>query len=454
MEKQLTESLASADANFDVMIERLGQFIAIPSISHEGYEKQPIADAVEWLRENLQSFEVDAVKIFPTASNPIVYAEKHSIRSDAPTVLIYAHYDVQPAEPVEAWDGNPFEAIVRGEHLYGRGSSDMKGQFIACLAALEAIKDSGDLPVHVKFIIEGDEETDPEPVESFITEHGHLLDCDHCLNVDAGMLGVELPTIVYGLRGSMSVTLNISGPERDLHDGMYGGVIENPIHVLVRLIAGLQDEDRRIKLPGFYDRVRQIEDHERSAAKQHPMDRDYYLDASGSPSLIPDERFLPIERIGARPSFNVRWIETGAKKSAIPVRASARLAFRLVPDQDPEAVYASLVDFIRENSPQTVSWSMEKLVSSPGTLVSTDVPAVRKMHQALAEIWGVDPVLHRTGGAIPIVGELQDQLGIASVLTGFSLPDDNIHGSNERLHLPTLRRGIKALIHYFLSLDR
>jgi acetylornithine deacetylase/succinyl-diaminopimelate desuccinylase-like protein len=438
-----------ADTHFEETIEALNELIAIPSISHEGYDPNDIQRAVEWIVAVLESLAMDRIQVFDTNSNPIIFAEKQAPDDSQPVILIYAHYDVQPADPVEDWASDPFHAVQKGEYLYGRGTSDMKGQFLACIAALRAIMGTGDLPVSIKFLIEGDEETNPEPIESFIQEHGGLLECDHCLNVDAGMLRKDLPTIVYGLRGAMSVTLEITGPNHDLHDGMYSGVVENPIHVLARLIAGLQDQDRRITLAGFYDDVRAIEEQEHLAAIEHPADEMYFLQASGAPGLIPDDEFLPIERIGARPSFNVRWIEAGAKKSAIPVRANARLAFRLVPDQEPEEIYKSLVDYVRDNTPDTVAWSFKKLVSSPGVLVPTTSDAVSKMQQALREIWETDPLMHRIGGAIPVVGELQHRLGIDSVLTGFSLPDDNIHGPNERLHLPTLRRGIKALIHYF-----
>lgn len=449
METRLVNSLDFARANFESYVEALSQLIAIPSISHEGYDPDAIRRAVEWIEGTLNSLSMDSVRIFQTSLSPILFAEKLAPAMGKPTILIYAHYDVQPAEPLEAWDSDPFVATRKDDYIYGRGSSDMKGQFLACIAALEAIQQSGDLPVNVKFLIEGDEETDPEPLDSFIKEHAELLECDHCLNVDAGMLRQDLPTIVYGLRGAMSVTLHVTGPDHDLHDGMYSGVVENPFHVLARLIAGLQDENRRITLPGFYDDVREIDANEHAAAERHPSDADYYRQASGSPALIPDDEFLPIERIGARPSFNVRWVEMGAKKSAIPVSARARLAFRLVPDQEPDRIYSSLVDYVKQNAPTTVSWSFENRVSSPGVLVPVESDAVRRMQAALKATWRVDPLLQRIGGAIPVVGELQDYLGIDSVLTGFSLPDDNIHGPNERLHLPTAQRGIEALIRYF-----
>jgi acetylornithine deacetylase/succinyl-diaminopimelate desuccinylase-like protein len=449
MNAHLEKSLEIAESKFGATVDALSEIVAIASISHEGYNPEDIRRAVSWIEAKLQSLRMDDLKIFETKGNPIIFAEKKASKQDSPTILIYAHYDVQPAEPIDAWETDPFKATPRGDYIYGRGTSDMKGQFMACIAALEAMLAAGDIPVHIKFLIEGDEETDPEPIEWFIKEHGDLLACDHCLNVDAGMLSKNLPTIVYGLRGSMSVTVEIRGPDHDLHDGMYSGVVENPIHVLARLIASLQDEDRRIKLQGFYDKVLPISSTEHAAARRHPSDADYYLQASGSPALIPDDEFLPIERIGARPAFNVRWIETGAKKSAIPVGAKARLAFRLVPEQQPQAIYESLIEYVKNNTPETVTWSFEKFVGSPGVVVPVDSESVRDMQLALKETWGVDPLLHRIGGAIPVVGVLRDQLGIDSVLTGFSLPGDNIHGPNERLHVPTLKRGIEALIRYF-----
>jgi acetylornithine deacetylase/succinyl-diaminopimelate desuccinylase-like protein len=445
----LEKSLAAAESKFAATVDAIGEIVAIPSISHEGYDPEDIRRAVAWIEAKLRSLKVDDLQIFETKRNPILFAEKRALEQGKPTVLIYAHYDVQPAEPFDAWETEPFKATRKGDYIHGRGTSDMKGQFMACFAALEAMQTAGDLPVHVKFLIEGDEETDPGPVEWFIQEHGDLIACDHCLNVDAGMLSKNLPTIVYGLRGSMSVTLEVRGPDHDLHDGMYSGVVENPIHVLAKLIAGLQDDNRRIRLRGFYDEVLPISSAEHAAAQRHPSDADYYLLASGSAALIPDDEFLPIERIGARPAFNVRWVETGAKKSAIPVRARARLAFRLVPQQEPQAIYESLINYVKDNTPDTVTWSFEKFVGSPGVLVPMDSKPVRGMQTALKETWGEEPLMHRIGGAIPVVGVLQDRLGIDSVLTGFSLPDDNIHGPNERLHLPTLKRGIEALIRYF-----
>ncbi len=451
MKTPIESALSHVPAAFERLFEDLGALVAIPSVSGVEAHAEDCRRAAAWIKARLAELPGAAVQIFETVKNPIVYARVASAQAEAPTLLIYAHYDVQTAEPLDDWAHNPFEAQREGDLLFGRGTSDMKGPFLATVAALEAIAASGPIPINILYLVEGDEESDPEPLRGFLEEHGDLLECDACLNVDAGMLGPDLPTIVYGLRGSSNCTVRVFGPSHDLHDGMYGGVVENPIHVLARVIAGLQDDRGRIAIPGFYERVRPIERDEHQAFSRHPHDEAFFLAASGAPALRAEEGLLPVERVGARPSMNVRWFEGGAKKNAIPSQAAARISFRLVPDQDPAEIHELFLEHLREVMPPTVTWTTEKFIGSRGALVRRDSAAVRALAEALRAVWDREPIFDRIGGGIPVVGMLQEALGVDSVLTGFSLPEDNIHGPDEHVHLPTLRRGLEALVRFFLA---
>lgn len=452
MPSNLPASLANVPRAFDRLVQDLGALVAIPSVSGDQAHRQDCRRAAAWIQARLSQFPGAQVQAFETSKNPIVLAHVPAADPQAPTLLIYAHYDVQTAQPLEDWDSDPFEPRLADDYLYARGATDMKGPFLTTVAALEAIAAAGPLPLHLKFLVEGNEETDPRPLRAFVADHKDLLSAEACLNVDAGMLGPHLPAITYGLRGSSNCTVRLFGPAHDLHDGTYGGVVENPIHVLARLIAGLQDERGRITLPGFYDRVRPIDEPERALLSQIPQDEAFFLRASGAPALLRDDEFSPVERAGARPSMNVRWIQGGAPKNAIPSQAAARISFRLVPDQDPREIHAKLLDHLESTLPPTVRWEVVDYVGSRGALVDRQAPAVQALAHALRETWGRDPLFSRSGGGIPVVGLLQEALGLDTTLTGFSLPGDNAHGPNERVHLPTLRRGVEALVRFFFGL--
>ena len=452
-DERIKGSLDVASQDFDKLIIQLRELIAIRSISYSSENNADCAMAAGWLVKQLEDLGCIRAESYESVRHPIVYGELPSAKAQVPTVLIYGHYDVQPPEPLGDWLSDPFQAEVREDYLYGRGASDMKGPLLACLAAVRAILAGGEMPVNLKFIFEGDEESAVEPMTDFLKVHGSLLQADVCLNVDAGMLGPKIPTIVYGLRGSSNTTIRIFGPSQDLHDGMFGGVVQNPIHVLARLISGLQDGYGRITLAGFYNRVRPIDTVEHELATRNPQDREFYLSASGADGLVEDPEFLPVERIGWRPSMNVRWIEGGARKNAIPVQAEARISFRIVPDQDHREIHQMLLEYLGQQTPPSVRWEVEKYLGEPGVIVDTNTAGVRALTQALSKVWGTEPVLYRIGGSLPVVGELKNQLGIDTALTGFGLPDDNIHGPNERVHLPTLQRGELAIIHFLYELE-
>jgi acetylornithine deacetylase/succinyl-diaminopimelate desuccinylase-like protein len=446
MSAKFERALNYVERHFDDFIVELGEFIRIPSITTE---KDACGEAAQWVMEKLKRLGLKNVQEFQTLGNPIVYADKVCGDEDAPTVLIYGHYDVQRPDPLDEWESQPFEAEQKGDYLHGRGTSDMKGQILAVLLAIEAMIKEDTLPLNLKFLFEGNEEAPPQVMETFVPQFSSLLEADISFNCDAGMLGPDKPTISYGLRGGSVNIVRVIGPTRDLHDGMFGGVVENPIHVLCALIDGLHDVDGRITLPGFYDRVREITSEERSLLNALPLDGETIAANAGVPELWGDANFTPIERVGVRPSLNVRHFEAGAVKSAIPRVAEARIGIRLVPNQDPLEAHQQLLSYVQANTPKTVRSEVEHVVGYPPYLVARDLPAMRSLGSAFEKTWGTKPYLRLVGGGIPIVEVLKQTMGMESLLTGFSMPGDQIHGPNERLHLPTVKRGIPALIRFF-----
>ncbi len=448
MSDEITRALDYIEKRYPNLEEELAQLIQIPSVT---MDKEACAQAAGWLMRKLERMGMDNIQLFETSSNPVLFAEKQTRDEHKPTVLIYGHYDVQKPDPLDEWDSEPYQLERQGEYLFGRGTSDMKGQLLAMLLAVEALLQDDLLPVNIKVLLEGNEEAPPQVLETFVPENQALLSADISLNCDAGMLGSDKPTISYGLRGGSLNIIRVTGPVRDLHDGAFGGVIENPIHVLCAMIAGLHDEHHRITLPNFYESVRVMSDEERTLLASLPVDGQMIAENAGVSQLWGDEDFTPIERIGARPSLSVRLFDAGELKGAIPRTASARLVIRLVPDQDPLEVHQQLKAYVQAHTPETVASEVEYVVGYPPYLVDRDLPAMRSLHAALADTWGSQPFFWRVGGGIPVVELLRQSLGIESLLTGFSLPDDHIHGPNERLHWPTVKLGVSALVRFFFE---
>jgi len=437
----------------DDVLGELREFLSIPSVSSNPKGHDDIKRAAEWLSERFRTLGLTRVEVLPTAGHPAVYGETLSAGPSAPTVLMYGHYDVQSAAPLGDWDSDPYRPVVRGDNLYARGSADNKGQIMACVAAVQAVMRAGSLPVNVKFVIEGEEELGSPSFAGLLEDHRDLLTGDFVLNPDAGMLGPETPTIYYGLRGMYVCKLRVYGPARDLHSGSYGGVVHNPIHALSHMIAGLHDADGRVMLDGFYDRVRELTAEERAEMAALPRDEASYLEQSGVSKLWGEPGFTPVEREGARPAVDVIHILAGSPKSAIPAEANAIVTARLVPDQDPNEVHEGMMKYLKESIPSTVSWEVQSYEGFPASLTDRNSPGVRALSKAMVEVWGREPLFCRSGGSIAAVGQLQKVLGLDSVLTGFALPDSQMHGPNEKLHLPTWERGIEALVHflYYLS---
>lgn len=454
--ENIDSALQYAAENHQNFINSLNELLAIPSISADSNGKSAMEKAARWIEKSFQNNNFDVVNIYQTAGNPVVYGEKKTSKKNALTILIYGHYDVQPVEPLGEWESEPFTGVIRGDYLFARGASDMKGQYIASLKAIESILSTGELPVNVKFILEGEEEIGSPNLENFLKQHTDLLKCDVVVNPDTGMLAPDVPTITYGLRGLAYFELRVYGPSNDLHSGVFGGVVHNPGQALCELIAGMHSPDGKVTLPGFYDDVRPLSASERAELNRLPVTDQDYLNQTGVPELWGEDGYTPTERLGARPTLEVNglysgYIEVGAK-TVLPSYAMAKISMRLVPDQDPQKVYDSLNVYLKQHAPTTIRWELINMSGAPASITNRNLPAVQALSRALESVWGKTPVFRRDGGSVPVVGHMQEILGVDSILTGFSMPDDHIHAPNERLHLPTWKKGIQALIRFLYNL--
>jgi len=452
MSDRREEAVRYARASREAVLADLKQFLSIPSVSQSPAEPAVIKKAANWLADRLRAVPLDRVEVLDTEGHPVVFGELKAADSSAPTVLMYGHYDVQSAAPLDDWETDPYEPTVRGDELYARGASDNKGMIMACVAAVESVVRAGGSPVNVKFLVEGEEEVGSTHLADFLARNRELLACDLVLNPDVGMLGPEAPTIFYGLRGMYMCRLRVTGPSQDLHSGGFGGVVHNPIHAMCELIAGLHDGKARVTLPGFYDSVRPVTEDERREMESLPLGREEFQAQSGAPELWGEPGYGPVERAGARPALDVVCLEAGTPKAAIPSRAEALVTVRLVPDQSPRAVHEQLVSYLNARTPATVRWEILEWEGFPATLTDRNAPGIRALSSAYETVWGKKPLYCRSGGSIAAVGQIQEILGVGSVLTGFSLPDDRVHGPNEKLHLPTWERGIRAIVHFLYNL--
>ncbi len=452
----LDRALEYARQNHERFLTELKEVLTIPSISTDPEHQADIRRAAEWMAAQLRSLGMEKVQIMPTGGHPVVYGEWSGAGKSAPTVMIYGHYDVQPADPLELWQTPPFEPNVRGDLLYGRGSADMKGQVLASLKAVESVLRAGDLRVNLKWLIEGEEEIGSEHLDEFIKQHKDMLKCDFCLNPDAGILSSDKPSITTGLRGLAYFELRVFGPGKDLHSGLFGGIVHNPAQVLAELIAGMHDKKGRILLPGFYDNVRKLSKQEHADFARLPVNNKLYLQQTGAPALWGEAQFTAPERLGARPTLEVNGLLSGftgpGSKTVLPAWAMAKISCRLVPDQTPADTIKLMRQYLKEKAPKDVRWELTFLHGAGAALVSQDNAGVQALAKAMQTVWGRRPYFLREGGSIGVVVQLQEHVGVDSVLTGFALPDCDAHSPNEKLHLPTWTRGIETLIHFFYNL--
>jgi acetylornithine deacetylase/succinyl-diaminopimelate desuccinylase-like protein len=456
MFENLTSAIQYAHQEKNRFLEELKTFSSIPSVSTDPERQADILRGAQWVAKQLKSLGMENVDVLPTGGHPLVYGESLKAGADAPTVLIYGHYDVQPAEPLDKWDSNPFETEVRGENIYARGVTDMKGQVAASLDAVEAIVRTSRLPVNVKFLIEGEEEVGSPNLGKFIQDNKEKLACDFALNTDTGMIAPDVPTITYALRGLAYFEIRVYGPKQDLHSGIFGGTVHNPGQAIAELIAGMHDQRDRITLPGFYDKVKPLSPDEKAELARLPKTKDWYLENTGVPALWGEPDYTPDERVGGRPTLEVNGLYSGyigeGGKTVLPSYAMAKISCRLVPDQDPKEVHQQLLQYMQENAPATIRWEVEYMVGGVPSISNRNSPWVQAYFKAAESAWGVRPVYKREGGSVPVVTDFQQILGVETVNIGFGLPTDNMHGPNEKMHLPTWYKGIDALIHFFFNL--
>lgn len=452
----LNKALSYANENRDRFLTELREVLTIPSISTDPDHTPDMQRAAEWVASQLRSLGMNNVQIMPTGGHPVVYGEWMGAGKSASTVMIYGHYDVQPPDPLELWTTPPFEPSVRGDNLYARGAADMKGQVLASLKAVEAVMRSGDMPVNIKWLIEGEEEIGSDHLDDFVKDHKELLACDFCLNADAGILGPDQPSITTGLRGLAYFELRVYGPTKDLHSGLFGGTVHNPAQALIELIAGMHDKNGKVTLPGFYDKVRKISKKEHQDFLRLPLNKKALLEMTGVPALWGEPQFIPSERIGGRPTLEVNGLLSGftgpGSKTVLPAWAMAKISCRLVPDQTPEETIKQMKKYLKEKAPKDIKWELTYLHGAGAALVSADNIGVQAMSKAMETVWGKRPLFPREGGSIGVVVQLQKHLKVDSVLSGFALPDCDAHSPNEKLHLPTFYKGIDALIHFFYNL--
>jgi len=440
--------------------EHLGElmeFLRIPSVSTEPAHDRDTAAAAGWLAGRMEAAGLENVRVIATERHPLVYADWLRAGPAAPTVLIYGHYDVQPADPLDKWLSPPFQPEARDDYLYARGAADDKGQVYIHVKAVEAyLRMIGRLPVNVKFIVEGEEEIGSANLHRFIPAQRDLLAADSALISDTAMLGPGQPALVYGLRGNCYALLDITGPGRDLHSGTFGGSINNPLNALGHLIARLKDEFGHILIPGFYDRVRPLTLEEREMLAHFPLDEDKWLREAGAPQLWGEPEYTVAERIGARPTLDLTGLIGGytgpGAKTVLPSTVHAKISMRLVPDQDPAEIAALFEQFVRAVLPPSVTAEVRLSGGSRAVLIDRDTPPMRAAAAAYEATFGRAPVFMREGGSIPVVGQFQSDLGLPAVLMGFGLPGDRIHSPNERFYLPNFYQGIETSIRYLALL--
>ncbi len=433
------------------MLDELVAFLKIPSISADSAYNDDVNKAADWLVHQFGKLDMDRVEKFPTPGHPIVYAEK-TVDTSLPTVLIYGHYDVQPPDPMELWNSPAFEPVIKDEKIYARGACDDKGQMYMHLKAVEILQAEGGLPCNVKFLIEGEEEVGSENLEDFVKVQKDLLSADIVLVSDTSMIANDTPSITVGLRGLSYLEVHVTGPNRDLHSGVYGGAIANPIHVLCEMIASLKDEDGKITIPGFYDNVEELSAEAREVLGQRPFDYDAYRADLGIKDTSGESGYSPLERATIRPSLDVNGIWGGyigeGAKTVLPSKAHAKISMRLVPNQQSDEITDLFRDHFRKLAPSTVSVEVVPHHGGEAAVVSTTSPGYQAASKAMEATFGKVPIPTREGGSIPIVALFQEVLGLETVLMGFGLNSDAIHSPNERYGLFNYFKGIETIPYF------
>jgi len=439
----------------------LGPLLAllrIPSISTEPEYSGSVRECAELIASLLRGAGMEQVELLESPGrHPLVYGEwLHA--PGAPTLLFYGHYDVQPPDPLDEWTSPPFEPTIRGEHLYARGVADDKGLLLILIHAVERLHAAGTLALNVKFLIEGEEESGGEHLTEYVRAHpARLTGLDAAIICDTEMFAPELPTICVGLRGIVYGEIHVEGARQDLHSGVYGGAAPNALHALAQVLTAIKGGDEIIRIPGFHDAVKPPTDEEREAWGRLPFDEDAYCETEMGASHLVGEAGVPLfERLWARPTFEVHGVQGGftgtGAKTVIPARAMAKVSFRLVPDQDPAAMVELIRQAVTAAAPPGTRAEFRLQHTAPPSSVDPRTPYVQAAARAMTGVFGCETVFTRSGGSIPVVALLNQELQLPSVMMGFGLPDDNLHAPNERLYLPNFQRGIVAVTKFLESL--
>jgi acetylornithine deacetylase/succinyl-diaminopimelate desuccinylase-like protein len=437
------------DANAARIRDELFAFLRIPSVSARSEHNGDTRRAAEWLRQSMQQAGLRA-EVLDTAGHPVVLGEWRQAGPGRPTVLIYGHYDVQPAEPLELWTSPPFEPTVRNGNVYARGSVDDKGQLFLHVKALEAhLKTRGTLPVNVVVLAEGEEEVGSAHLEPFVREHAERLGCDAVVISDSAMFAPGQPSILSSLRGMAYSQIDVQGPGGDLHSGSYGGAVVNPAMALARILATFHDEHGRIAIPGFYDRVRPWPEAVREGMRALPFDEETFRHEAGSPALGGEAGYTVLERLWTRPTCEINGLLSGytgeGAKTVLPAKAMAKVSCRLVPDQDPEEIAELLRAHVERVAPPGVTVTVRALHGGRPWRADLAGPIYDAARRALAEAFGKEPVIVGEGGSIPVVGDFERILGAPVLLVGFGLPGENAHAPNEWMSLENFDVGMRAM---------
>jgi acetylornithine deacetylase/succinyl-diaminopimelate desuccinylase-like protein len=436
------------NVNRERYLEELKALLAIPSISALPQHAGDVKRCAEWCADEMRRIGLQNVKLIETPGNPVVYGDWMNTPG-APTILFYGHYDVQPVDPLELWDSPPFEATIRDGEIYARGSADDKGQVFMHFKAVEAhLKQSGTLPVNIKFILEGEEEVGSVNLDDFVRAHKTELGADVVVISDSPMFARGVPSICYGLRGLVYFQIDLRGSSTDLHSGSFGGAVANPAIVLAQMLAQMKDRGGRVRIPGFYDDVVPLQDEERKAWGSLPFNEKKYKKDFGIPKVYGETDYTTLERTWARPTFEVNGLLSGftgeGAKTVLPAVAMAKVSMRLVPNQDPDTIAKLFEAYVRDVAPKTVEVKVTRMHGGKPWMTSYDNPFVQAAGRAIEKGFGQKPVFTREGGSIPVVSTFQEELGLPSVLFGVGLPDENAHAPNEKLDVANFHNGIIA----------
>jgi len=438
--------------NKDRFLEELFGLIRIPSISSLSQNRPDMVKAAEYWTKTLLDAGADKAEVMPTEGNPIVFGEK-IFDPKLPTVLVYAHYDVMPVDPIELWKSKPFEPEIRDGKIWARGANDDKGQSFIHAKAFELMVKTNTLPCNVKFMIEGEEEIGSSSLTKWIAINKELLKADVIVVSDTSLLGRETPSITTGLRGLAYMEVEVTGPNMDLHSGLFGGAVANPINILARLIASLHDENNRIAIPGFYDDVLEVDAAERADMAKAPFDLEQYKKALDINEIHGEKGYSTMERTGIRPTLDVNGIWGGytaeGSKTVLPSKAFAKISMRLVPNQDHKKIAKLFQDHFNSIAPNCVKVKVNAHHGGQGYVAPTDTTGYQAASQAMLDVFGKRPIPFRSGGSIPIISAFESTLGIKSILLGFGLESDAIHSPNENFSLDLFYKGIEVIPRFF-----